>query len=418
MLARFWWGLGRPFALLRLVFAQPVARRAWLVTVGLQAAVTLSVGSVMFVRDLAEGSNAAETATGRVALGGTDGGAATADAGVATEETVDPEPDDPPEADTRPEWIKRLALWASSLVVVQTLVLALTRDFQDRLARDLALVAGLQPEDVPLRPRVRVDLKWLWRKGRRRLRGMLTVAQGVIALAPLLLIGAALGYEEVGSAVVSLVSAYWWLVFTAARSARAWVGEEDPTPATPVRTTTAIYGKIPGLKWFARASVWTTRSMAAPSRAIERDFAGFAGLGLARLVATVPVLRLGLRAAIIVAAGELLESTGPEVRLVTDRAPPEPPSTNGALDPAHTRHDAPSEGLDPRTGLDTPRGEPGTPGAGLDTPPSPFDTPRTGLDAPRAGPETSSETSRAARQTAALPTEKAQRPGGDDPSQA
>jgi hypothetical protein len=212
--------------------------------------------------------------------------------------------------------------------VVQTVVLALTRDFQDRLARDLSLAVGLQPEDAPSRYRVRVDTKWLWRKARRRLRGVLTVSQGVLALAPVLIVGGSIiGFGRIESVVVFVVSAYWWVVFTAARSARAWVGEEDPRPGTPVAWVVDLYSRLPGLKWFARASTWATKDMAAPSRAVERDFAAFAGLGVARLVATIPVVRIALRTAVVVAAAEVLEQAQPQVVLGPTEpveAPPRP----------------------------------------------------------------------------------------------
>lgn len=299
-LTRFWWGLSRPALLVWRAWSSPGARRTWLLTVGLQAAVTVGVSSGLLLRDLGTPLPAVSEE---------------ADAGE-------------PVATPVPLWRQRAALWVSSLVVVQTVVLALSRDFQDRLARDLSLLVGLEPEDRPTRFRPRIDLKWLWRKLRRRIRGALATAGGVVALGPLIVLGEFcmdLG-DRVSGAVVTVVSAYWWTVFTAARSARAWEGEDDVTPGTPMRVLAGIYRRIPLAGWFGKLLERTTRSMAAPSRAVERDPWAFAGLSLARLVATVPVVRIALRAAIVVAAAELLEHTRPEVLLKVPSAEESPPT--------------------------------------------------------------------------------------------
>ncbi len=227
----------------------------------------------------------------------------------------DEEDDEKPETDTRPWWYRRLVLWASSLVLVQTVVLAFTRDHQDRVAFHLSLLAGVQPEDVPGDPRLRIDLKWLWRKLRRRIRGTLVLVAGVATLFPVLLVGLVVGQKDlVFTAVVSVVSSYWWVVFTAARSARAWRGEEDPTPPRPLRVALEVtrrwrWLRFLGVPVLVRLAVWASSSMAAPARNIERDLPRFAGLAVTRVLASIPVVRVVLRAPIIVAAAEALEAT-------------------------------------------------------------------------------------------------------------
>jgi hypothetical protein len=206
-------------------------------------------------------------------------------------------------------------LWASSLVLVQSVVLAFTRDHQDRVAFHLSLLAGVQPEDVPGEPRLRLDLKWLWRKLRRRIRGTLVLVAGVATLLPVLFLGLVVGQKDlVFTAVVSVVSSYWWVVFTAARSARAWRGEEDPTPPRPLRLALELTRRYRWLRYLGvpvlvRFAVWASSSMAAPARNIERDLPRFAGLALSRVLASIPVVRVVLRAPIIVAAAEALEAT-------------------------------------------------------------------------------------------------------------
>jgi hypothetical protein len=143
---------------------------------------------------------------------------------------------------------------------------------------------------------------------------------------PVLVVAAFFHLKDVAfSAVLALVSAYWWVVFTAARSARAWRDEADPTPPTPLRVLQAAVEHFPWLRWFGfgvlvRFAVGASKSMAAPARSIEADLPRFIGLGLARVIATIPVVRIALRAAIIVAAEEALEACAADERLPDESA--------------------------------------------------------------------------------------------------
>lgn len=221
------------------------------------------------------------------------------------------------EAEASLTWWRWLGAWVSSLVLAQWVVLALSRDYQDRLARDLSLVAGLQPEDLPGVARVRLDLGWLRRKMRRKLRGAMAVGVGVGMLSPLLLVGTVVGLRhEATSVVVGVVSAYWWVVFSAARSARAWRFEADPTPPRPLKALLQAGEAVPAargvVRWLAAPLARRfTGSLWAPAREVEQDFPAFAGLAVARLLATLPVVRIVLRAPLVVAAGEAIEASVP-----------------------------------------------------------------------------------------------------------
>jgi hypothetical protein len=348
MLWRFWWGFARPFALLSRLQDEPVAWRAFVRTVGVQALLTLTLGSTYTVatwpsaperaeallearaeldearRELAEVSRAPiepqpESGSGSESGSESESESEAGEGLVALQRSVERHSREVNELEREGSlewWWERLAVWVSSLVGAQLVVLALSRDFQDRLARDLSLVAGLQPEDAPRRTRVRLDLPWLWRKLRRRMRGIWVTSASVVALSPLLVLAAVLGLAaSAASVLVAVASAYWWVVFTAARSARAWAQDDDPTPPTPVRVLGA-FAQVPWLKWLgpvwvARFARWATKSLAAPARAIEGDLPAFVGLAVARLVASIPVVRIALRAAVIVAAGEVLEGSAP-----------------------------------------------------------------------------------------------------------
>lgn len=264
-----WAAFVRPFQLINGLRAHPEAWRRWLRTVGVQAGLTLVLGSLMlWWADEDE-------------LGGA--------------------------------WAVA-ALWVSNLVVVQTLVLAFTRDFQDRLSNELAVAHGLPAEDAfPERARLRLDFKWLRRNLRRRWRGVVMVGATVlvalpvvVVLVPLDLGGFALEY------VVSAASVYWWVVFTAARSAWAWETEKDVSPAWPMSAWVEFAEKTSWARWCgmhlgARFLAWATKEMAAPAREVDANWPAFLGLGLARVVATVPVVKVAMRAAMVVAVGEVLK---------------------------------------------------------------------------------------------------------------
>lgn len=359
MLWRFWRGFARPFVLLSRLRDEPAAWRAFVRTVGVQALVTLTLSGTYTVatwpsarrhaeallearseldearRELAEAHRAsveAEPVSGSESTSGSSDELESGEGLAALQRSVERSSREVRDLERRGSlawWWERLAMWISSLVGAQLVVLALSRDFQDRLARDLFLVAGLQPEDEPRRTRVRLDLPWLWRKLRRRIRGLWVTSASVVALSPLLPLAAVLGLAApAASALVAVASAYWWVVFTAARSARAWARVDDPTPPAPVRALGAA-AQVPGLKWLgpvwvARFARWATKSVAAPARAIEQDLPAFVGLSVARLVASLPLVRIALRTAVVVAAAEVLEASSPAAVVPPLAAEPTP----------------------------------------------------------------------------------------------
>src|SRR5207244_2965669 len=112
------------------------------------------------------------------------------------------------------------------------------------LARDVSRAAGLELEDPDYKPRVRINFRWLVSKMKRRVRGFLALVPGfAVAWLVAQLVRALFGTflpdgvsEKLGHAVNVGLSAmwamYWWTVFTASKSARAW--RETPPPLPPV----------------------------------------------------------------------------------------------------------------------------------------------------------------------------------------
>jgi hypothetical protein len=351
-----WNGFTRPFTLLLALRARPEAWRRFVRTVGAQvgsavalAAVVLALGdspaeemterrrvraALRDTRVLADGGlalvdgGAVEWSPALVKLfvadgardGGTPYGARLDDEAVAAlEKELADEPRSLPAA-----W---LALVFSALVAGQWVTMALSREYQEPIARDLCAVADIEPEDPERTPRVRLDFKWLRKKGLQRARGLLP---GFLVFTPVLLVTKVLGVDDyVMPPLMFSWTAYWWCAFTAGRSARAWRDADAGVPPLPVRWWLERTHRTPGFRWFlprwaGTFALWATRRDAAPAVALERAPWAFVGLGLARLVTSPPILRLVFRAPVDMAVAELLERTS-SVR-PTERHQPEEPT--------------------------------------------------------------------------------------------
>ena len=278
-MGRAWRGFTRPFTLLAALRADgPEWRRFW-ITSSLQALATLAMAlSLVWLK-----------------------GGMTSEAGGLTLRQV----------------LNRLAVLGGSLVSAQWVTLALSREFQDPVARALCGVAGIEPEDEASKPRLGLDAKWLLKKIKQRLRGVLVLLPGFIAFVPLYLAAAIAGVDDfVMPPLMFGWSFYWWCAFTAGRSARAWKDEAAGTLPAPVRWWLARTESTFGFRWFfprwlGRFAVYATRRDAAPAVAMERDLPAFVGLGLARMVLSLPLLRLFFRSAIDMAAADVLEHLPP-----------------------------------------------------------------------------------------------------------
>lgn len=216
----------------------------------------------------------------------------------------------------RPLWLARLSAWVtlliSSLVIGQWVTLAFTREYQAPTARTVSELIGIEPEDDDAAPRFRLDLKWLRRKAGKRARGFLVVLPGFFLLAPLWLVTKVLRVDVVVMPVALFGwTAYWWLAFTAARSARAWEGEATAPAPGPVRwwVRQSERGGLWRLffpRWIGRVATRLLRRESAPAAAMERAPVPFLGLALARAVTSIPLIRLFFRPLFDTAVAELL----------------------------------------------------------------------------------------------------------------
>lgn len=216
------------------------------------------------------------------------------------------------ERKTKPGWWdSAIALVLSiygALSVVQAGVIALSRDYHAAIARDASLLLGVAPEDPPLAPRVHLNVAWIRRKFRQRTRSLLVFLPGValISLVALFLPERAL----VTTVLTSLWAAYWWVVWTASKSARAWEREGVARWPWFLRLWHSYLAPLPLVGWMARAweALWTrlSRSAFSPAEAVEAQPVEFAGLAAARALQLVPLVKLFVRPLVPVAAARLL----------------------------------------------------------------------------------------------------------------
>jgi hypothetical protein len=218
-----------------------------------------------------------------------------------------------------------LALFAA-LQVSQWVVIALSREYHDAIARDLSLMTGVRPEDEEVQPRVRVDFAWMRKKLKRRWRAFFLFALGFPAMLlltlPLVCNGTAL------SVLSTAWGAYWLVVFTAAKSGRAWETSEPPPSPWFLRAWTWLTTRVPGLRWgFLQryGAFWARRTeeVLAPAATAERHPWAFAGLALVRFIGAFPPMKFFVRPLIPVASAHLLAEEA-AVRAARVPAPKQP----------------------------------------------------------------------------------------------
>ncbi len=204
-------------------------------------------------------------------------------------------------------WALVLSLYGA-LSVAQSVVIALSRDYHVAIARDASLLLGVAPEDPPTAPRVRLNLAWIRRKFRQRTRSLLAFLPGVglISLAALALPQRAL----VSSVLTGLWAAYWWVVWTASKSARAWERAGVAEPPFFLRWWHVHLASLPVVGGVFRLweAMWArfTRAAYSPAEAVEAQPAEFSGLAAARALQLVPLVKLYVRPLVPVAAARLL----------------------------------------------------------------------------------------------------------------
>jgi hypothetical protein len=315
-------GLCLPYHLLRALWADAAARRRYLWVTLLQAITVLVLGLTFMGGGKEAVSRAfddppapARKSPVKVVIGANSVRVEPAE--PDPEDSEDIEVDDPPgkrkvtlEAEDLTD-VTSLEFWAALLAALQLVqwgVIALSRDYHDAIARDASLLTALEPEDGPLTPRVRLNVGWLVKELRHRWRSLVVFVLGTVVL--LFLTIPVPRSDVVRAVLVPLWSAYWVVVFTASKSARAWT---DTTAGAPwfLRLWTGLTTRVPGFRWkllqgYGRFWTERTRFAFSPAAEVERQPWAFAGLSVVRALSMLPVLKCFLRPLIPVASAHLL----------------------------------------------------------------------------------------------------------------
>ncbi len=222
--------------------------------------------------------------------------------------------------DLRSGWTWLLGFIAI-LSAAEAVIVFLSRRWDDWLSHCASRLASIRPEDdEPKVPRLALDIPWLYRKLKRRIRGYIVFGAGLPMLLPLRLV------PSVGHWLFAVAAMFWgwyWLgVFSAAKSAHAWADEDRALPPAPIRTLNSFPARrfLAPVHWYGRTWARVTRSVNPAATTFERTPAAFLGLALARVVLSLPGLYLLARPIIPVAAGRLCAEADPTGRFTAPLA--------------------------------------------------------------------------------------------------
>jgi hypothetical protein len=291
--ARVLRGLLLPLELRRAVLRDDAASRLYRRVAYVQAAITLLVGALLGVAVFALVLRLAESHAANVFW---------SPRGLQIRSTHDPAvPSDGWALDSPTLMVPAFAyVLFGTLALVEGIVIALSREYHDQIGRRAALLSDLPPEDPESTPRVRLNLRWVWTRLKRKLRGLKAFVAGLPVFGLVALVPRAGPYLYAGISFVW--SSYWLAVFAGAKSARAW--HDESTASDPYFLRAA--GRVPILRWYVRPWRALTRALFAPCRRVEEAPLELAGLAAARLFGTIPVLYLFLRPFLPVAAAAII----------------------------------------------------------------------------------------------------------------
>ena len=229
----------------------------------------------------------------------------------------------PPQSALARSWAWVLTLVAA-LSAIEGIIVFLSRRWDDWLSFHASRLAMVRPEEeTPKQPRVAFDLRWLYRKGKRRVRGYIVLAAGLPALLPLRLI------PTVGVWLFTILLSAWgwyWLgVFTAAKSGHAWADEGSaPSPflIRQLAQRVSTGRLVAPVRQYARLWARLTNGVNPAAATFERSPAAFLGLALARAFLSLPGLYLLARPIVPVAAGRLCAESDPHNRFAAERPAP------------------------------------------------------------------------------------------------
>lgn len=200
----------------------------------------------------------------------------------------------------------------ATLAVIEWIVIAFTHEFDAQAGRQASLRAGIEPEDDEMRPRVRLDTRWIGKRIKRAIRGYRVYIIGIPAISVVLLIP--LAGRPLYGLLLGLWSLYWLVVLTASKTAAAWTLEGVAPAPFYLRFWSFVTRRVHGFRWWlplAYGRTWRSQSEAifSPCKAVEDAPYPLLGLALCRALLGLPGIYLFLRPFIPVAAAHIIASS-------------------------------------------------------------------------------------------------------------
>lgn len=203
--------------------------------------------------------------------------------------------------------------FVAALSGASTVIVGLSRRHDDWLGFGAAALAHVKPEDETRKvPKICVDVKWIKKKIRERIRESIAFAAGMPVVALLLMVPVAGPFLfKVGTVAWGW---YWLGVTTAMKNDHSLADAETAPPPAMVRaieTLSRAHWLLAPLRPYARLLAWATRSFNSPAAFFERTPRAFLGLGLSRALFALPGLYFFGKAIVPVAAGRLCAEADP-----------------------------------------------------------------------------------------------------------
>lgn len=199
------------------------------------------------------------------------------------------------------DWKETTFTIVAVLAGIEWLVIAFSREHHEQITRAITERFALPPEDPLQTPRIRLDWRWLWRRGRRWARGLKAIVGVLPIILALSLLVSPLGLRERASGVLLLVwSFYWGAVIACSKTAYAWRTEGDASAPEPQYVRR--FRRWPIVSLLGRFLGRMTRTSAPAVREVDAHPWEFLGLAAARLLLGLPVLYAFIRPSLPVAS--------------------------------------------------------------------------------------------------------------------
>ena len=217
----------------------------------------------------------------------------------------------------------RIAKLIATLSILEWILVWIGREHHDQISFEMAGLSGVPGEALAGPPRLHMDVEWLKVKGWRALRLLIFLA----LVSPVAWLVGRIPYlgGPLGVVVEAAWAVYWACVFAVANSFLVWDSPASERPwfmRTLERVTRVPLIGVP-FRVYARIVGRLTRPVWPACMAFEQTTFESAGLALARVLASLPIVYVVTRPAFATAATHALLARAAPAEDATFEPPPE-----------------------------------------------------------------------------------------------